>query len=341
MSRSTWATAVVASVFAFALTPAAALAASPSSAAARPASAPAKPGSDAVPIVHHIVAVKPPPLAHPKRASAAQRPVAEHPVLVLLALGSGYQQADGSGLVRTLQRGLARVGDTPGPIDGRYGPLTTNAVIRFQTAQGLRVDGIAGRQTLTRLRVVLARSPRPAHAHPSPTPARPVHAHPSPTPAGPVHASPTPTPTPTPAPVPQHPAVTTTHPRPVATHPASSDWNVLWFVLAGLAAAAGVTVLVAVLLPHRPRVRPRRRRHISRRTLPIARLAGFRYCKQRDAYVLRLVGDRFGPVLKTPPANHHQPPPRHRSPALRADARRRLDQQAPLPEAREKAGDRR
>jgi hypothetical protein len=42
MSRSSWAAAVGASVFAFALTPAAALAASPGTAAASPARPPAK-----------------------------------------------------------------------------------------------------------------------------------------------------------------------------------------------------------------------------------------------------------------------------------------------------------
>ena len=236
-----------------------------------------------VPIIQHLVAVPLPALAHSQRASAAKRAVAKHPVVVLLALGSGYQQADGSGLVKTLQRGLARVGDRPGAIDGRYGPLTTKAVIRFQTTQGLRVDGTAGPQTLTRLRVVLGRLPRPVHAGPSTTAAPTIAPqHPAVTTIAPEHPAVTTL-------APQHPAVTTTHPRPVATAPASSDWHVLWFVLAGL--AVGLTVLAA----RRPRVRPRRRRHINSRTLPIARLAGFRYCKQREAYVLRLVGDRSDP----------------------------------------------
>jgi peptidoglycan hydrolase-like protein with peptidoglycan-binding domain len=70
---------------------------------------------------------------------------------VTLAPGSGYQQAAGSGRVRALQRRLAGMGFAPGPIDGRYGPLTTGAVERFQAALGLTVDGISGRQTLTAL----------------------------------------------------------------------------------------------------------------------------------------------------------------------------------------------
>ena len=52
----------------------------------------------------------------------------------LLAPGSGYASPHGSGPVRTLQRRLAAAGYPPGPIDGRYGPLTEGAVIRFQAA---------------------------------------------------------------------------------------------------------------------------------------------------------------------------------------------------------------
>jgi peptidoglycan hydrolase-like protein with peptidoglycan-binding domain len=68
------------------------------------------------------------------------------PVPVLYP-GAGYPQAHGSVTVRILQRALARLGFAPGPIDGRYGPLTTQAVTRFQRAHGLQVDGIAGART--------------------------------------------------------------------------------------------------------------------------------------------------------------------------------------------------
>ena len=43
----------------------------------------------------------------------------------------------------------------PGPIDGRYGPRTEQAVERFQSARGLRVDGIAGPLTLAALRATV------------------------------------------------------------------------------------------------------------------------------------------------------------------------------------------
>jgi hypothetical protein len=75
-------------------------------------------------------------LAHAQRAN------------VLLAPGSGYFSPDGSCLVIALQRRLAGAGYAPGPIDGRYGPLTERAVQRLQAARGLAVDGITGPRTL-------------------------------------------------------------------------------------------------------------------------------------------------------------------------------------------------
>lgn len=70
--------------------------------------------------------------------------------------GAGYS-GPGSGAVRGLQRRLRRGGYSPGPIDGRYGPLTTRAVRRFQAAHDLQVDGIAGPQTFRELKVVATR----------------------------------------------------------------------------------------------------------------------------------------------------------------------------------------
>ncbi len=64
--------------------------------------------------------------------------------------GAGYA-GHGSGAVRALQSRLMRAGYPPGPIDGRYGPRTQQAVTRFQAARGLLVDGIAGPQTDARL----------------------------------------------------------------------------------------------------------------------------------------------------------------------------------------------
>lgn len=70
---------------------------------------------------------------------------------VILGVGSGYFSRARAAQVRALQRRLASAGYAPGPIDGRYGPLTEQAVKRFQSARGLRVDGIAGPITLATL----------------------------------------------------------------------------------------------------------------------------------------------------------------------------------------------
>lgn len=70
-----------------------------------------------------------------------------------LAFGSGYRTPHGSPAVRSLQRRLATLGYQPGPVDGRYGPRTEAAVVRFQATQRLAVDGIAGARTLAALAV--------------------------------------------------------------------------------------------------------------------------------------------------------------------------------------------
>jgi peptidoglycan hydrolase-like protein with peptidoglycan-binding domain len=69
----------------------------------------------------------------------------------LLAPGAGYASPEGSQPVRDVQRLLRRLGDGPGPIDGLYGPLTTQAVQRFQEAHALAVDGVVGPHTMGRL----------------------------------------------------------------------------------------------------------------------------------------------------------------------------------------------
>jgi peptidoglycan hydrolase-like protein with peptidoglycan-binding domain len=69
----------------------------------------------------------------------------------LLAPGSGYNTPHGSTSVRALQLRLTALDTAPGPIDGRYGPLTAHAVERFQTARRLTADGIAGPHTLAEL----------------------------------------------------------------------------------------------------------------------------------------------------------------------------------------------
>lgn len=49
--------------------------------------------------------------------------------------------------VKAVQTQLLQLGYDPGSLDGRYGPLTKSAVLRFQQAQGIQADGIVGPET--------------------------------------------------------------------------------------------------------------------------------------------------------------------------------------------------
>jgi peptidoglycan hydrolase-like protein with peptidoglycan-binding domain len=61
--------------------------------------------------------------------------------------------------VKALQRQLSWLGFEPGTADGRYGPITTGAVKRFQEAHDLTVDGVVGHGTRDALRASLAQRP--------------------------------------------------------------------------------------------------------------------------------------------------------------------------------------
>src|SRR5438552_2100132 len=78
--------------------------------------------------------------------SSAKRGAAADGVVVL-APGAGFGAPGGSPAVRSVQRKLLELGISPGPIDGRYGPLTAASVGRFQRAHGLAADGIVGPKT--------------------------------------------------------------------------------------------------------------------------------------------------------------------------------------------------
>jgi DNA invertase Pin-like site-specific DNA recombinase len=66
---------------------------------------------------------------------------------VVLAEGAGYHLPHGSQRVRLLQLRLRSLGEHPGPVDGRFGPLSRAAVIAFQRRHGLAVDGVVGEAT--------------------------------------------------------------------------------------------------------------------------------------------------------------------------------------------------
>lgn len=69
--------------------------------------------------------------------------------------------------VSQLQNLLKNKGFNPGPVDGIFGPKTKAAVLAFQRAQGIEVDGIVGPQTWGKLRG--SSGPRPAPGPAAPT----------------------------------------------------------------------------------------------------------------------------------------------------------------------------
>jgi peptidoglycan hydrolase-like protein with peptidoglycan-binding domain len=83
--------------------------------------------------------------------------------------GAGAFEVSGSGRVRSLQRRLARAGFSPGRVDGRYGPVTGQAVRRFQHARHLPANGIARAATLHALATNNHQTQKP-HPHPTPAP---------------------------------------------------------------------------------------------------------------------------------------------------------------------------
>jgi peptidoglycan hydrolase-like protein with peptidoglycan-binding domain len=62
--------------------------------------------------------------------------------------------------VKQLQKKLQESGFAPGEIDGIYGQQTQKAVIAFQRSRGLFVDGIAGQQTLSTLKISASEPPQ-------------------------------------------------------------------------------------------------------------------------------------------------------------------------------------
>jgi Putative peptidoglycan binding domain/Transglycosylase SLT domain len=83
--------------------------------------------------------------------------------------------------VEDLQNKLKAAGFDPGPIDGQFGPKARAAVIAFQQAKGLMVDGIVGPQTKAALLGGSQHSRPPPAPSPEPTPAPTPSTPPTPT----------------------------------------------------------------------------------------------------------------------------------------------------------------
>ncbi|MBI3324943.1 MAG: peptidoglycan-binding protein [Candidatus Omnitrophica bacterium] len=52
---------------------------------------------------------------------------------------------------KEIQQALKNAGVYQGPVDGKIGPRTRDAIKEFQRIQGLKVDGVVGRQTWEKL----------------------------------------------------------------------------------------------------------------------------------------------------------------------------------------------
>jgi hypothetical protein len=56
-------------------------------------------------------------------------------------------------MVRSIQRRLKEIGFSPGPVDGIYGPKTKNAIMGFQRANHLEVDGKISNELVRDLKI--------------------------------------------------------------------------------------------------------------------------------------------------------------------------------------------
>ena len=57
---------------------------------------------------------------------------------------------------KQIQRALKSAGFYQGPIDGKIGPKTKEAILKFQKAKGLKADGIVGKKTSAELNKYLS-----------------------------------------------------------------------------------------------------------------------------------------------------------------------------------------
>lgn len=97
--------------------------------------------------------------------------------MVNRSLGADYSNGAQGADVMKIQQALELAGFSPGPIDGMFGSRTKTAVMSFQSAQGITIDGIVGSVTWERL---LKGAPAPGQRPPTITlPAPTILAKPS------------------------------------------------------------------------------------------------------------------------------------------------------------------
>lgn len=63
-----------------------------------------------------------------------------------------YTESNAQLNAKQIQRALKNANFYKGEIDGKIGPKTKEAIIKFQKAHGLKADGLVGKKTSTELR---------------------------------------------------------------------------------------------------------------------------------------------------------------------------------------------
>lgn len=98
-----------------------------------------------------------PPSSTPSTGDAAGFTLPEGTKLRRTASENGEEgEAGDPALITELQEALSAAGFDPGPADGTYGRRTEAAVVAFQEANGLSVDGVVGPETAAALNDAVA-----------------------------------------------------------------------------------------------------------------------------------------------------------------------------------------
>ena len=98
-----------------------------------------------------------PPAPSPSTTPPPTTPSTGSASTFVLPEGTKLQRGEGDpALVEQLQQALSQAGYDPGPADGTFGRLTEAAVVAFQEANGLSVDGRVGPETASALATAVA-----------------------------------------------------------------------------------------------------------------------------------------------------------------------------------------
>ena len=98
-----------------------------------------------------------PPAPSPSTTPPPTTPSTGSAATFVLPEGTKLQRGEGDpALVEQLQQALSKAGYDPGPADGTFGRRTEAAVVAFQEANGLSVDGRVGPETASALTTAVA-----------------------------------------------------------------------------------------------------------------------------------------------------------------------------------------